>query len=67
MSSKQRLVTMAVVLSIAFVAQAGLEAMTAIERPLLKGKLESLPLQIGDWVGHDAPVDPLIAATPAGD
>lgn len=60
MSSKQRLVTIAVVLSIAFVAQAGLEAMTTIDRPLLKSKLESLPLQIGDWVGHDAPVDPSI-------
>ena len=60
MSSKQRLVMIAVVCSVAFVAQAGLEAMTTIERPLLRKKLSSLPLQVGQWVGQDVAVDPLI-------
>lgn len=60
MSSKQRLWIITVLLSIAFIAQSGLEAMTAIERPLLKKTLDTIPLQIGGWVGQDVPMDPLI-------
>jgi hypothetical protein len=38
-------------------AQAGLEELTKIERPALKGPLGSLPLELGSWVGRDLPVD----------
>jgi hypothetical protein len=41
-------------------AQAGLEEMTKIDRPALKGRLSSLPAVLGDWVGHDLTPDPAV-------
>jgi EpsI family protein len=34
--------------------------MTAIDRPKLRASLGTIPMELGDWVGHDVPVDPLI-------
>jgi EpsI family protein len=48
------------VLASGLAMQAGLEAMTAIERPKLRGPLSGVPLTLGDWVGQDVEVDPLV-------
>jgi Protein of unknown function (DUF3485) len=60
MTTRNRVVVCTGVLLVGLAAQSGLEAMTAIERPLLRARLETLPLELGDWVGHDEPVDPKI-------
>jgi len=41
-------------------AQAGLENLSAIERPPLRRPLASLPRALGDWSGRDLEVDPKI-------
>lgn len=46
------------VLAVGLALQAGLEAMTAIERPALKAPLSTVPLILGDWVGEDQETDP---------
>lgn len=48
------------VLTLAVSAQAGLDAAMAIDRPALKGKLASIPTELGDWVGEDVAVDPAV-------
>ena len=60
MSSKGRVIVCTTVLLAAVFAQAGLEAMTAIDRPALRAPLAIVPLALGDWVGQDEPVDPVI-------
>ncbi len=60
MTPTRRVTICLAVLVVALGAQAGLEAMTAIERPELKTRLATLPLVLGDWVGKDQPVNPLI-------
>ncbi|MFO0953863.1 MAG: EpsI family protein [Isosphaeraceae bacterium] len=61
MKSLTRVIVCGSLLLAGVAAQAGLEAVTAIDRPKLKGKLAaSIPETLGDWVGHDVPVDPLI-------
>lgn len=52
----QRLLTCGVLLGIGLAAQAGLEAANRVERPTLRAKLASLPLELGDWVGVDQPI-----------
>jgi hypothetical protein len=47
-------------LSTGFVAQAGLDAFSMIERPPLRRPLASLPAEIGGWTGRDEAVDPNI-------
>lgn len=39
-------------------AQAALEHFNETERPALLGPLSSIPMELGDWVGHDEPVLP---------
>ncbi|GAC1465226.1 MAG: hypothetical protein NVSMB9_04610 [Isosphaeraceae bacterium] len=46
------------ILGVALSAQATLEGITSIQRPLLRAPLASLPLVMGPWVGRDVPVDP---------
>lgn len=58
MSAKSRALLCGVILSLGLVAQAGLEALATTERPLLRAHLASIPLELGDWVGHDLEVDP---------
>ena len=58
MSPTRRVILCGVLLTSGLAAQAGLEEMTKIDRPSLKGKLSSLPRVLGDWVGHDLVPDP---------
>lgn len=60
MTPTRRVTVCTAVLALTLVAQAGLEAMTAIERPELRAGLAAVPLELGDWVGRDEPVDPVI-------
>jgi EpsI family protein len=60
MTPKRRVTVCTAVLAAGLFAQAGLEAMTAIERPPLRAPLATLPMELGDWVGQDVPVDPRI-------
>ena len=60
MTPTRRLAICTGVLAVALAAEAGLEAMTAIERPALRAPLATLPVEMGDWVGRDEPVDPRI-------
>ena len=57
MSPIRRVVLCGVILTLGCAAQAGLEALTKIERPPLRGPLATIPIELGDWVGHDEPVD----------
>src|SRR4051794_36144462 len=57
MSPIRRAVLCGVLLSGGLAAQAGLESMTCIERPPLRRPLATLPIELGDWVGRDEPVD----------
>jgi hypothetical protein len=56
----RRLVLCGLVLTSGLAAQASLDSYTRIERPPLRRALKSLPMEIGEWVGHDRPVDPEI-------
>ncbi len=60
MTPIRRVLTCSLILLSAVGAQAGLEAMTAIDRPVLRADLDSVPATLGDWVGQDVPVDPKI-------
>jgi EpsI family protein len=37
-------------------AQAALDHFNQTDRPALRGPLSSIPMELGDWVGHDEPV-----------
>ena len=41
-------------------AEAALEELNRTDRPLLRQPLSAIPLELGDWVGHDEDVDPRI-------
>ena len=58
MSAKARILLCGSVLMSGLIAQASLEAMTKTERPPLRAPLSSIPLELGDWVGHDLAVEP---------
>jgi hypothetical protein len=60
MSPMRRVLLCGLILTSGLAAEAGLDSMTAIERPPLRRPLTSLPLELGRWVGHDEPVDPHI-------
>jgi len=60
MSATRRVTICTAMLAAGLAAQAGLEAMTAIERPRLRAELASVPLGLGDWVGRDEPVNELV-------
>jgi EpsI family protein len=60
MSSTRRVALCGLTLLLGLAAQAGLEAMTAIERPRLLAPLATVPLELGHWVGQDVPLDPVI-------
>jgi EpsI family protein len=62
MTPTRRVAVCTAVLALALASEAGLEAMTAIERPLLRAPLSSLPMELGDWVGRTEPVHPRIVA-----
>jgi EpsI family protein len=60
MTAMRRAMIGTLVLALGLMAQAGLEAMTSIERPTLRAPLACLPLELGDWAGQDQAVDPRI-------
>jgi EpsI family protein len=45
------------ILSTGLAAQAGLEQLNHTVRPLLRQRLTSIPLDMGDWAGKDEPVE----------
>jgi hypothetical protein len=47
-----------VLLATGLAAQAALARLCRTERPALRQPLSSLPVQLGDWIGKDEPVDP---------
>ncbi len=56
------------ILSIGAVVQTGLEAGYRTSRPLLAAPLQTIPYTLGDWVGHDEPMDPdILQKTQADD
>src|SRR4051794_31238004 len=58
MSPLRRALLCGILLTSGLAAQAGLEELTKIERPALKGELVTIPLELGGWVGRDLAVDP---------
>jgi hypothetical protein len=58
MTPVHRCLVAAALLMTGLAAQAGLEGVNQTERPPLRRPLSSLPLELGDWVGRDEPVDP---------
>ncbi len=60
MTSLKRVVICSFVLLLALAAQAGLEAMTMIERPRLRAPLATILMELGNWIGADAAIDPYI-------
>lgn len=60
MSPARRIIIASGILVLGFAAQAGLEAMTVLPRPMLKRSLATVPLRLGTWVGQDEPIDPQV-------
>lgn len=60
MTPIRRVMLCGLFLTMGLAAEAGLEEWTKIERPPLRGPLDSIPNELGDWVGQDLKVDPLI-------
>jgi Protein of unknown function (DUF3485) len=58
MSRSLRTLLCGAILSTGLAAQAGLERLNHTVRPPLRQPLASIPLDLGDWVGKDEPVDP---------
>jgi hypothetical protein len=57
MKPSGRIALCGVILATGFGAQAGLGELTRIERPPLRAELATVSGVLGDWVGHDVPVD----------
>lgn len=60
MSPMRRVILCGAILTFGLVAQASLESFSRCDRPPLRRPLASLPLELGDWVGRDEPMDPHI-------
>jgi EpsI family protein len=58
MSRLKRAVLCGAILAIGMAAQAALAALNQTERPALRMPLASIPLDLGNWIGRDEPVDP---------
>lgn len=58
MTPLTRTVLCGVLLSVGLAAQGALVRISRTERPPLRRALASLPLQLGNWIGKDEPVDP---------
>jgi hypothetical protein len=58
MTRIQRTILCGLLLGTALGAHAALARLCRTERPPLEGKLSDLPLQLGEWIGKDEPVDP---------
>src|SRR5262249_17545093 len=62
MSRVQRTLLCGAVLTTGLAAQAALERINQTERPPLVRPLATLPMELGDWIGCDQPVDPDVVA-----
>lgn len=60
MNSKWRAILAVAILAAGLAAEAALERATTAPRPPLKRPLASIPLELGDWLGRDVPMDPEI-------
>jgi EpsI family protein len=60
MSRIGRVILCGSLLTIGLAAQAALERYSQTERPPLLRPLASIPMELGDWIGQDEPVDPEI-------
>jgi len=58
MSRLHRAVVCGAILATGLTAQGGLERLNRTERPPLRRRLASIPVELGGWVGRDEPVDP---------
>jgi len=58
MTRIKRTLLCGVLLSSGLAAQAALIRLSRTERPALRHNLDTVPMQLGDWVGKDEPVDP---------
>jgi EpsI family protein len=56
MTQTQRFILCGAILSCGLVAQGALVRLNRTERPLLKGSLASIPLELSDWSGSDLAV-----------
>lgn len=61
MKPNARMFVCLAILTFGLGARAVAELSLNTPRPLLKAPPASLPLEIGDWIGHDEPLDPEIA------
>ena len=59
-SSTRRAALALAILGGGLAAEAAVERATRIERPSLVAPLATIPMELGDWVGRDLPVDPEI-------
>jgi hypothetical protein len=57
MSTLKRILLCVAILLFGVAAHAGLERLNQTERPLLRNKLETIPLRLGQWTGRDEKVD----------
>jgi EpsI family protein len=57
MSPIRRILICAFILTCGVAAEAALGRISETPRPLLKGKLATIPTQLGPWLGQDATVD----------
>jgi EpsI family protein len=60
MPKLNRVVLAAWILGGGLAAEAALEKLNHTDRPALHASLATIPLELGEWVGHDEPVDPQI-------
>jgi hypothetical protein len=58
MSQFKRALLCGAILATGIAAQAALENLNQTNRPALRMPLASIPLDLGNWVGRDEPVDP---------
>jgi hypothetical protein len=56
----RRVVLCGALLTCGLAAQASLESFSRCERPPLRRSLASLPMELGDWIGRDVPMDPKV-------
>ncbi len=61
MNPTRRTVLGTLLLGSGYAIDQGLGQLVQTERPDLKKSLQELPMSLGDWVGHDVPVDSRIA------
>ncbi len=57
MSPIRRVILCGLLLTFGYAAQASLESFARNERPPLRGSLSTIPLELGDWIGRNEPIE----------